>query len=181
MAYNIPGVQTFEFSKIIGIENIQFGSNIIIDDFTFIYATSSIVIGNYVHIACFSSISGGAPIVINDFAAISQGARILSGTDDFVDWGFGNSTVPNKYRNVAREPVNISKFCIIGANSVILPGVNIGEGAVVGANSIVSKNLDPWGVYVSNGKRIRDRNKSEVMNTYSKFLREENLSLDDKT
>lgn len=34
--YNIAGVTTFEYTKIIGIENIEFGKNIIIDDFVFI-------------------------------------------------------------------------------------------------------------------------------------------------
>ena len=35
--YAIPGVTTFEFTKILGLENIEFGKNIIIDDFVFIY------------------------------------------------------------------------------------------------------------------------------------------------
>ena len=30
--YKIPNVKTFEFTKIIGLENIEFGKNIIIDD-----------------------------------------------------------------------------------------------------------------------------------------------------
>jgi len=54
--YNIEGVKTFEFTKIIGLENIEFGKNIIIDDFTLIYATAPIKIGNYVHIGSFTSI-----------------------------------------------------------------------------------------------------------------------------
>ena len=40
--YNIPGVRTFEYSKIIGIENIEFGKHIIVDDFAFVYAINEI-------------------------------------------------------------------------------------------------------------------------------------------
>jgi acetyltransferase-like isoleucine patch superfamily enzyme len=167
--YNIDGVKTFEFTKIIGLEHIEFGKNIIIDDFTLIYATAPIKIGNYVHIACFSSITGGAELNVEDFVAISQGCRILTGTDDFVHGGFGNSTIDEKYRNTKREPVTIGKYSIIGANSVVLPGVTIGEGATVGAGSVVTKDLEPWGVYIGN-KRIKDRNKVEVLNTYNQFL-----------
>ena len=170
--YNIPGVRTFEFTKILGIDNIEFGQNIIIDDFAFIYATTPIKIGNYVHVACFASLVGGAELVLEDFVAISHGSRILTGTDDFKDWGFGNSTVPTQYRNVTRKPIHIGKFCIVGANSVVLPGVTIGEGAMVGANSVVTRDLEPWGVYLGN-KRITERNQAGVLENYKKFLMEE--------
>lgn len=169
--YKIKGVKTFEFTKIVGIENIDFGENIIIDDFTLIYATAPMKIGNYVHIASFASITGGAALIIEDFVAISQGCRILTGTDDFVEWGFGNSTIDEKYRNTKRKPVKIGKFSIIGANSVVLPGITIGEGATVGAGSVVTKDLEPWGVYIGN-ERIKERNKKAVLKTYAKFLKE---------
>lgn len=74
--------------------------------------------------------------MMDDFSGVSQGCRILSGTEDFKQWGF--------------------KFCLVGANSVILPGVTIGEGAVIGAGAVVSKNLEPWGIYLGN-RRIGKR------------------------
>jgi acetyltransferase-like isoleucine patch superfamily enzyme len=169
--YNIPGVRTFEYTKIIGIDKIEFGRPIIIDDFTLIYATAKIRLGNYVHVACFASITGGAELVVEDFVAISQGVRILTGTDDFKNWGFGNSTVNEKYRNTKRAPVTIGRFCILGANSVVLPGVKIGEGAAVGAGSVVTKDLDPWGVYVGN-KRINKRDRESVIANWRRFVKE---------
>ena len=171
--YNIPGVTTFEYTKIVGIENIEFGTNVIIDDFVLIHAKNTIKIGNNVHIACFVSITGGAELEIADFAAISQGCRILTATDDFKNWGFGNSTLDERYRNVKRAPIFIGKFCIVGANSVVLPGVRIGEGATVGACSVVTRDLQPWGVYISN-KKIGERDREGVMKTYAKYLEEQN-------
>ena len=167
--YNIPNVKTFEYTKIIGIENIEFGKNIIIDDFTFIYAKGKIKLGNYVHIGIYASVTGGDELVVGDFCAISQGVRILTASDDFKDWGFGNSTIDNKFRNIKNSPISIGKFCIIGANSVILPGVSIGEGAMVGASTVVTKDLEPWGIYVGN-KKIGERNKEEVLKNYENFL-----------
>ena len=167
--YKIPNVKTFEYTKIIGLENIEFGKNVIIDDFAFIYAKGKIKLGNYVHIGIYASITGGDELIVGDFCAISQGVRILTATDDFKDWGFGNSTIDNQFRNVKSLPINIGNFSIIGANSVILPGVTIGEGAMVGANSTITKNLEPWGVYVGN-KRVGERNKKEVLINYEKFL-----------
>ena len=167
--YKIPHVKTFEYTKIIGLENIDFGKYIIIDDFVLIYAKDTINIGDFVHIANFTSITGGNKLTIGNYAAISQGCRVLTATDDFKDWGFGNSTVRNEFRNVKSAPVKIDSFCIIGANSVILPGVTIGEGSTVGANSVVTKDLEPWGVYIGN-RRIRNRNKEEVLRNHEYFL-----------
>ncbi len=175
--HKIPFVKTFEFTKIAGIENIHFGKGVLIDDFVFIYATEKMKIGNYVHIACFTSITGGAEFEIGDFSAISQGCRILMGTDDFKNWGFGNSAIPGKYRNVKRAPIRIGKFCIIGANSVVLPGVTIGEGATIGACSVVTRDLEPWGVYVGN-RKISERDKEAVLKTYNSFLSETENSRD---
>lgn len=158
----------FEFTKIIGIENISFGRNVLIDDFVLIYAKNRITIGSHVHIACFSSITGGEPIEIGDFSAISQGCRILTGTDDFKGWGFGNSTIDEKYRNTKRAPIKIGSYCIVGANSVVLPGVEIGEGTTVGANSVVTRDLEPWGVYIGN-RRIAERDRASVMRTVARF------------
>lgn len=92
----------------------------------------------------------------------------MTGTDDFKEWGFGNSTINNAFRNVQMKKIHIGKFCVIGGNSVILPGVTIGEGATVGAGSVVTKDLKPWGIYVGN-KRIGWRDKEKVLNNYEKF------------
>ncbi len=141
--YNIPSVKTFDFTKIIGLDKITFGHDIIIDDFVLLYATAPMKIGNHVHIASFASITGGAEFTMDDFSGISQGCRVLTGTDDFLDGGFGNPTIPDEFRNLMRKPVHIGKFSVIGANSVICPGVTVGEGASVGANSVVTRDLDP--------------------------------------
>ena len=166
--YNIPGVKTFEYTKIIGLENIEFGRDVIIDDFVLIYAKKKIRIGNNVHIACFTSITGGEEFEMDDFSGISQGCRLLTGTEDFKDWGFGNPTIAEKYRNVRRAPIRIGRFSIVGANSIVLPGVSIGEGAMVGACSVVSKDLEPWGIYVGN-KKVSERNRTAVLKTYEQF------------
>ncbi|AUB40870.1 Acetyltransferase [Nostoc flagelliforme CCNUN1] len=173
--YGIPGVITFEYTKIIGLENIEFGRNIIIDDFVFIYAKTAINIGSYVHIASFTSITGGESFTMGDFSALSSGVRIFTGSDDFKYWGFGNSTICEKYRNTKRASIHIGKFCVIGANSVILPGVTVGEGATVGAGSVVTKNLEPWGIYIGN-RKIGDRDKLGVFDNYQKFLLENKVA-----
>lgn len=159
----------YPLARIIGRENVTFGDPVIVDDFALILARDPVTIGNHVHIAAFSSITGGQRVDIGDFTAVSQGARVLTGTDDFTDWGFGNSTVPSEFRNATRAPVRIGRFCIIGANAVVLPGVTIGEGATVGAGTVVTRDLEPWGVYLGN-RRLRDRDRTGVLANHERFL-----------
>lgn len=166
--YNIPNVKTFEYTKIIGIENIDFGNYVIIDDFVFIYAKEKIKIGDFVHIASFTTISGGGKLVMESFSGLSSGCRIITGSDDFKGNGFGNPSVAEGFRNSHVGIVEIGKFAIIGANSVILPDVKIGEGATVSAGSIVSKDIDPWGVYIGN-RKVGDRSKEEILKNYRRF------------
>ena len=172
--YKIPGVKTFEYTKIIGLDKIVFGHDIMIDDFVLLYATAPMKIGNYVHIASFTSITGGAEFTMEDFSGISQGCRILTGTEDFLGWGFGNPTVPEKFRNVKRKPVYIGKFAVVGANSVICPGVRIGEGTTVAANSVVTRDLEPWSVYAGN-RKISERDRDAVLGNYQRFLEEADI------
>ena len=156
-------------ARIVGEEFIEFGDPVLIDDFVLIVARQPIVIGNYVHIACFSSITGGERVTLGDFTAVSQGARLLTGTDDFIHGGFGNSTMDETYRNTKRGPIEVGRFSIVGANAVVMPGVTIGEGAVIGANSVVTRDLEPWGVYIGN-RRHRERDREAVLANHASFV-----------
>lgn len=168
--YNIPGVKTFEYTKIIGLENIEFGKNIIIDDFVLIYAKGRVKIGNCIHIGAFSSLMGGEELIMDDFSGLSHGCRVFTRSEDFTDYGFGNPTISDKYRNIKSGPVHFGRFAVIGANSTICPGVKIGEGVAVAANSVVTRNLEPWGIY-KDCRKVGERNKDGILQKYAEYLR----------
>ena len=126
-----------------------------VDDFCVL--SGHIIIGRYVHISCHASIIG--EVVIEDFCALSGGSRIYAKSDDYSGEWMTNPTVPSHLTNVHIEPVYICKHAIIGANSVILPGVTIGEGAAVGANSVIKKDVEPWTIVVGTGRMIGSRSK----------------------
>lgn len=159
-------------AKIIGLDRIKFGSPVRIDCFSLISVKSDalLIIGSYVHIAVGVSLMVSENVVLKDFTGISHGCRLFTATDDFEDWGFGGPLLPREFRNVRTGRISLGKFCVLGANTVVLPGVEIGEGTTVGANTVVTRSLEPWGVYLGN-KRIKERNKNGVLATYEKFLR----------
>src|SRR5690606_4622792 len=73
-------------------------------------------------------------------------------------------TVPEHFRRPIRSFVHIKKHAIVGANTVILPGVTIGEGAAIGANSLVKDDCEPWTIYVgSPAKPIRSRESETIL------------------
>ena len=164
------GVQVFSFTKVIGVKNIEFGFPVLLDDFVFIDASSGRGrFGSHVHIASFSSITGGGDFVLENFCGLASGVRIVTGSDDFKGHGFGNPTVPDRFRNVKRGIVRLNRFSIIGANAVILPNVTVGEGASVAAGSTVSKDLEPWGIYVGN-RRVGERNRDAILASHQLFM-----------
>lgn len=62
-----------------------------------------------------------------------------------------------------KEPIHLKKGCVIGMNTMVMPGVTIGEGAIIGAGSLVVKDIPAWTVAVGNPckvvKQIEKRNK----------------------
>ncbi|MGR5557314.1 acyltransferase [Vibrio fortis] len=135
-------------ASIYNADNIEIGDNSRIDDFCILSAGEfGIVIGRNVHIACFCSLIGNEEIELKDFSGLSSRVSIYSSSDDYMGNAMTNPTVPIEYTNVTNKKVTIGKHSIVGAGSVVLPGVNIGEGCAIGALSLVKKNCDEWVVY----------------------------------
>ena len=154
----------WEKAKIVNPEVISIGDSVTIDDFVFLMGGSKLLIGSFVHISSFTSIAGGGEFIIEDFAGLSGGVRIYTGNEDYNGGCLTNPTVPYPYRIVERSFIHIKKHAIVGANSVILPGVTIGEGVAIGANSLVTKDCEPWKVYFGNpAKPIKNRPKEKIL------------------
>lgn len=157
-------VKIWPLAKIVSPERISLGDRVLIDDFVLLIGGKSTTIGSFVHIAAFTSICGGGEFVMEDFSGLSGGVRIYTGNEDYGGQCMTNPTVPAPYRVATRSYVRIGKHAIVGANSVILPGVTLGEGAVVGANSLVHRDCKPWTMYFgSPAKPLRSRPRDKIL------------------
>jgi|ERR1035437_48920 galactoside O-acetyltransferase len=129
-------------------ELVEIGDNVIIDDFTFI--SGNLSIGNYVHIGanCTLQASSGK-ISIGNHCGISSGSRLFAASSDYINPNYDMPCYPNEIRQggIISE-INISNYCLIGANGVVLPGVSIPEGVAFGAGLII-QDMDylPWRLY----------------------------------
>lgn len=140
-------------------QNITIGDNVRIDDFCVLSAgCGGIEIGQYVHIAVGSLLIGNGRIVLQDFSGISSRVSVYSSSDDYSGASLTNPTVPIEYNNVKDANVIIGRHVIVGAGSVVLPGVTLEEGVAIGALSLVSKNCNAFGIYAgAPAKRIKER------------------------
>lgn len=144
---------------IIGAENIEIGNNVRIDEFCTLKAVGGYIrLGSFIHLGGGCALYGRHGIVMEDFSGLSAGARIFSGSDDYSGEHLTNPTVPDRFLKVSTGEIRLCRHVIVGAGSVILPGVHIGEGSAVGSLALVCKSLEPWGIYAGNpAKRIKKR------------------------
>jgi acetyltransferase-like isoleucine patch superfamily enzyme len=116
-------------------------------------------IGRRVHIAPYTIISGGGDFEIEEYGGISPRCNIITSTEVMKNGArCSGPMVSAVQRNVFRGKVHIKRDAFIGANVTILPGVTVAEGSVAGAGITLSKDTDPWGIYVNpRPKKIADR------------------------
>ncbi len=142
---------------------VEVGNHVAID--MGVYISTSASIGDYVHIAPYVCIIGGpdSVLIMEHFSGISAGSKILCGSDDFTQ-GMMNPQVPAQYRSPKTSTVTFKAFSCVGVNSVVMPGVTLAEGSVVGSNSVLTKDTEPWTIYVgSPAKPIKLRNKTVIL------------------
>src|SRR5262249_2735692 len=141
---------------------ISLGDNVRIDDFCIL--SGRIELGSYIHIGAYSGLFGGEGIVMEDFSGLSSRVSIYTLSEDYLGASLTNPTVPDEFRPVVHKgPVRLKKHVIIGAGSVVLPGVTIGEGTAVGALALVMGSLRPWKIATGSPARPRqDRRRDEI-------------------
>ena len=157
LKYLGKNVKISDKASIYNHEQIEIGDNSRIDDFCVI--SGKIKIGKNVHITPTCLVAGGIEgIIFEDFTTIAYGVQIFTQSDDYSGKTMCNSTIPKKYKEEIFNEVILKKHSIVGAASVIMPGVILGEGTSIGAMSLVLKPTKPWGIYVGNPiKRLKDR------------------------
>jgi acetyltransferase-like isoleucine patch superfamily enzyme len=152
-------------ASIYGAQFISIDDNSRIDDFCFLSASAEggIEIGKYVHISAYSSLVGKAKITMQDFSGVSSRVAIYSSSDDYSGAYLTNPTVPEEYKKIDSRPVTLEKHVIVGAGSIILPGVTIQYGTAIGALSLVTRICKPLSIYTGNPIRIISSRKSDFI------------------
>lgn len=166
-------VKISDKAAIYNYDQIEIGDNSRIDDFCVI--SGKIKIGRNVHITPTCLVAGGIKgIVFEDFTTLAYGVKVFTQSDDYSGETMMNSTVPKEYKNEFMKEVIIKKQSIVGAGSIIMPGVILEEGTTIGAMSLVLKSTTPWGIYFGiPAIRKKDR-KKDLLELEKQYLQSEN-------
>ncbi len=165
-------VKISDKASIYNSEQISIDDNSRIDDFCVV--SGKVKIGKNVHITPMCLIAGGVKgITFQDFTTIAYGVQIFTQSDDYSGETMTNSTVPKKYKNEYKKKVIVKKYSIVGAGSIIMPGVILNKGTSIGAKSLVLKDTKPWSIYVGNSaKKIKNR-KKDLLELEKQYLQNE--------
>lgn len=126
----------------------QLGKYSIIEDYSCLNnAVGNIIIGDYCRIGLSNTVIG--PITIGNRVNISQNVVLIG-----LDHGYQDITKGIIEQGVTTSPIVIGDDTIIGANTVILPGVTIGKHCFIGAGCVVTKNIPDYCVAVGNPAKI---------------------------
>jgi dTDP-4-amino-4,6-dideoxy-D-glucose acyltransferase len=139
-----------------GRDRLHLGNDVRVDDFVVISCgdAGEVRLGDHVHISSHASLFGGAGIEMRDFTNASSHAAIYSVTDDYSGDFLVNSMVPASFRHVIAGRVLLDDYAVLGAGSVVLPGVTVGTGSAVGSLSLVNTDLASWGIYAGIPARL---------------------------
>lgn len=153
-------VQVSRKASIYEAEKISLGNHVRVDDFCIL--SGRVEIGNYVHIAAYTALYGGEDgIFVEDFANLSSRVSVYSVSDDYSGTTMTNPMVPERYKNVESRPVHICRHVIVGATSVILPGVTLQEGSAFGSFSFITHDSEEWSINAGiPAKKIKNRKRN---------------------
>ena len=162
-------VRISDKASIYNPELIEIGDFSRIDDYCVV--SGKVLIGRNVHIAPLCLVAGGEEgIVFSDFSGLAYHVQAFTRSDDYTGGTLTNPTVPSRFKNEKKSPIFIGRHVIVGAGSVIFPGVVLAEGCSVGALSLVNRSTEPWGIYVGNpAQRVKDR-KKDLLELEAAFL-----------
>lgn len=156
-------------ASIYDLDKMSVGNNSRIDDFCVL--SGKVTIGNNVHIAPYCLVAGGEKgIIFEDFSGLAYKVQVFTQSDDYSGKTMTNPTVPEMYKNEHKREVVLKKHVIVGAGSMILPGVTLAEGTAIGAMSLVRKSTDSWSIYLGNpAVKLKNRSK-DLLDLEKKYL-----------
>lgn len=166
-------VVLYPMAKMIRAEHAELDDCSRILDNVFVDAGKELKLGKYSMLTWFCLVEGGAKTHIGDRVFVGPGTKILTSTYK-LNGVFTAEHLPDEYQEIMYGDITIEDDAYVGANCTIMPGVTIHEGAVIGANALVTKDVEPWGIYVGSPcKKIGERQKPSP-EMYDKLMNEIN-------
>lgn len=151
---------------------VSVGSHVAID--SGFYMTTRGELGSFIHIGPYVKVIGGigGMLKMAGFNNIAAGSTLVGVSDGYMGEGIVTTPgIPKEFQDkLTMEPIVFERFVNVGVHSVIMPGVTLREGSVIGACSLVTKDTEPWTVYVGVPARPIKIRPQEKMLAYAKKM-----------
>ena len=107
----------------------------------------NVFIGSQVYID-----SGYANLIeIEDYVHVTARCLLLCHERNLSNYYKNDNASKLKYKT---GKIILKRGCMIGMNTMIMPGVTVGEGAIVGAYSLVTKDIPAWTIAVGRPAKV---------------------------
>ena len=127
-------------------ELISLADHVRVDDFCCL--SGLITLGRNTHVTPYCLLAGGTEgILSGEFCTFAYRVSVFSQSDDYLGSSMVNSTISPRFKLEKKAQIFICDHVIVGASSVVMPGVCLAEGTSIGAFSLIIKSTEPWGVY----------------------------------
>ena len=112
------------------------------------YNEANIFLGNEIFIGdnVLLNAAKGGSIKIGDNTSLASDVKIIS-------W-INNSDEKNRQIKIIQKDVEIGKYCRIGYNAIILPGVKIGDNVKISPSSVVAGDVPSNSIVLGNPAEI---------------------------
>jgi acetyltransferase-like isoleucine patch superfamily enzyme len=80
-------------------------------------------------------------VELEDHVHVANRCLLLCHQRDLSDYHTGDDYAKLAYH---KKKIILKKGCLVGMETMVMPGVTIGEGAIVGAGSLVTKDIPAW-------------------------------------
>lgn len=162
LKYCGKNVMVSSLARIYAPEKVELHDYCRIDDFCVL--TGRVTLGRHVHLALYTHIGGtDFGVTMEDHSECAYRCAVITHSSDYTLATLHSPSVPEAYKSGRAGAVLIRKYCLIGYNSLVMPGVTLEEGCSFGAFSYINKSTQPWGLYSGNpAVRIRENSKECV-------------------
>lgn len=150
--------------RVNGSSFISVGSDVRIDAFADLSAgPGNLTIGNFVHLGHGVCVYAAGGVDMADYSGMSTGVMAFSESDDYRGTSLTNPTVPEKFRQIHRGKISLGRHAVVGAGSVILPGVTLGLGSAAGALTLLKRDVSDFEIVSGNPQQAVGRRDGEKL------------------
>jgi|GEM_PF-183820 len=148
-------------------ERVVLGDNVTFHPHVTLRGTGTLIVGDHVWFGPYNHIqTGGHPIVVGEHSHFAPSCVLYPGLSVGPYCGIAAhtvfATVAHDHRVTDKKMVETVKWAPIrlvadvwvGANVTITGGVTVAEGCVIGAGAVLTRDTEPYGVYLGVPARL---------------------------